>query len=45
MTEPSSFEEEVKEPMWVDSMVEEYESIVRNSAWEIVPRTVGKLVV
>ena len=26
-------------------MVEEYDSIVRNSAWEIVPRPVGKLVV
>ena len=26
-------------------MVEEYESIVRNNAWEFVPRPVGKLVV
>ena len=26
-------------------MVEEYDSIVRNIAWEIVPRPVGKLVV
>ena len=26
-------------------MVEEYDSIVRNSAWEIVPRPVGKSVV
>ena len=26
-------------------MVEEYDSIVRNNAWEIVPRPVGKLVV
>ena len=26
-------------------MVEEYESIVRNSAWEIVPRPVGKSLV
>ena len=26
-------------------MVEEYDSIVRNSAWEIVPRLVDKLVV
>ena len=26
-------------------MVEEYDSIVRNSAWEIVPRSVGKSVV
>jgi hypothetical protein len=26
-------------------MVEEYDSIVKNSAWEIVPRPVGKSVV
>jgi len=40
--EPSSFEEAVQEPTWVDAMVEEYDSIVKNSAWEIVPRPVGK---
>ena len=45
MTEPSSFEEAVEEPAWVDAMVEEYDSIVRNSAWEIVPRPEGKSVV
>ena len=44
VTEPSSFEEAVQEPTWVDAMVEEYDSIARNSAWEIVPRPVGKLV-
>ena len=41
VTEPSSFEVAAQEPTWVDSMVEEYDSIVRNSAWEIVPRSVG----
>ena len=45
MTEPSSFEEAVEDPAWVDAMVEEYDSIVRNSAWEIFPRLEGKLVV
>ena len=35
VTEPSSFEEASQEPTWVDAMVEEYESIVRNNAWEI----------
>ena len=45
MKEPSSFEEAVQEPTWVDAMVEEYDSIVKNSAWEIFPRPVGKLVV
>ena len=42
MTTPSSFEEAVQKPTWVDAMVEEYDSIVRNSAWEIVPRPMGK---
>ena len=45
VTEPYSFEEEVQEPKWVDVMVEEYDSIVKNSSWEIVPRSVGKSVV
>ena len=44
-TEPSSFEEDVEDLAWVDAMVEEYDSIVRNSAWEIVPRLEGRLVV
>ena len=42
---PSYFEEVVQQPTWVDAMVEEYESIIRNNAWEVVPRPVGKLVV
>ena len=45
VTEPSYFEEAVQEPTWVDAMVEKYDSIVRNIAWEIVPRPVGKSVV
>eukprot|EP00253_Pinus_taeda_P011066 PITA_11066 len=45
VTEPSSFEEAVEDPAWVDAMVEEYDSIVRNSAWEIVPRLEGKSMV
>jgi hypothetical protein len=43
--EPYSFQEVVKEPTWVYAMVEEYDSIVKNSAWEIVPRLVYKSVV
>ena len=35
----------MQQPTWVDAMVEEYDSIVRNSAWEVVPRLVEKLVV
>lgn len=44
-TEPSSFEELVEKPIWVDAMVEEYESIMRNSACEIFQRPEDKLVV
>ena len=35
----------MQEPTWVDTMVEEYDSIVKKSAWEIVPRPGGKSVV
>ena len=45
VTDPSSLEEAVEEPTLVDAMIEEYDSIIRNSAWEIVPRPVGKSVV
>jgi hypothetical protein len=45
VTEPSYFQEAVQDRTWVDSMVEEYDSIVKNSVWEIVPRPVDKLVV
>eukprot|EP00253_Pinus_taeda_P007230 PITA_07230 len=44
-TEPSSFEEAVQQPVWVDVMVEEYVSIVRNSVWDVVSRTENKSVV
>jgi hypothetical protein len=42
VTEPYSFQEEVQDPTWVDAMVKQYESIVKNSAWEIVPRLIDK---
>ena len=45
VTEPSSFQEAVQEPTWVDAMVEEFDSIFRNSACEIVTRLVGKSIV
>jgi hypothetical protein len=43
--EPSSFQEAVQDPTWVDAMVEEYDSIVKNSVWDIVPRPIDKSVV
>jgi hypothetical protein len=45
VTEPSSFKEAVQQPVWVDAMVEEYDSIVRNSVWDVVPRPEDKSVV
>ena len=45
VTEPSSFEEAVQQQTWVDTMVEEYDSIVRNNACDVVPRPIGKSVV
>ena len=44
-TEPSSFKEAVQQSIWVDAMVEEYDSIVRNNVWDVVPRPENKLVV
>eukprot|EP00253_Pinus_taeda_P004358 PITA_04358 len=43
--EPYSFEEAVQQPVWVDAMVEEYDSTVRNSVWDVVPRPKNKSVV
>ena len=45
VTEPSSFQEAVQDPTWVDAMVEEYDSIVKKSAWEIVPIPIDKSMV
>jgi len=42
---PSSFNKVVEKPIIVDAMVEEYESIVKNIFFEVVPRRVYKLVV
>eukprot|EP00253_Pinus_taeda_P018011 PITA_18011 len=44
-TEPSSFEEAVQQPIWVDAMVEEYDPIVRNNVLDVVPRPKNKSVV
>jgi hypothetical protein len=35
----------VQDSTWVDAMVEEYDSIFKNSVWEIAPRPVDKSVV
>ena len=46
VTEPSSSQEVVQQLVWVDAIVEEYESnIVRNSVWDVVLRLEDKSVV
>ena len=45
VTEPSSLQEAVQQPVWVDVMVEEYDAIVRNNVWDVVPRPEDKSVV
>ena len=43
--EPSYFEESMQQLVWVNAMVEENESIIRNNAWEVVPRPMGMSVI
>ena len=42
--EPTTYEEVSKHQVWMDSMMEEYQSIMKNDVWEIVPRPEGKSV-
>ena len=44
-TEPCSFKEAVQQLVWVDAMVEEYDSIVWNNVWDVVPRIEKKSIV
>ena len=43
--EPSSFKEATQHDVWQEAMVEEYDSIMKNQVWEVVPRPQGKKVV
>ena len=36
--EPSSYEEAADQKEWKDSMIEEYQSIMKNDVWNVVPR-------
>ena len=44
-SDPSSFEEAVDQRVWREAMVEEYDSIMRNEVWKVVPRLEGNSVV
>ena len=43
--ETSTFEETSAHQVWRDAMMEEYNSIMKNDVWEVVPRPEGKSVV
>ena len=43
--EPSFHGEAASQQVWKDSMTEEYQSILKNDVWDIVPRPKGKSVV
>ncbi|XP_059067905.1 uncharacterized mitochondrial protein AtMg00820-like [Cryptomeria japonica] len=43
--EPSVYEEEVKELVWVNAMNAEMNSIHKNNTWELVPLPKGKQVI
>ena len=44
-SEPSTYEEVVEQHVWKDAMVEEYQSLMKNDVWEVVPRLEAKSVV
>ena len=43
--EPTSYEEVVQKKECVEAMMEEYQSIMKNDVWDIVPKPKGKSVV
>ena len=43
--EPSNYKEASERKEWKDAMIEEYQSIMKNDVWDIVPRPEGKSVV
>ena len=44
-SKPSSFKEAAQHDVWQEAMVEEYDLIMKNQLWEVVPRPKGKKVV
>jgi hypothetical protein len=44
-SEPSTFADAFKHQVWKDAMNEEYDSILKNDVWTVVPRPHGKSVV
>ena len=44
-SKPTTYEEASIHQVWEDAMVEDYQSIMKNDVWEIVPRPKGRSVV
>ena len=42
--EPSNYEEATEKKEWKDAMIEEYQSIMKNDVWDVVPRPERKSV-
>jgi hypothetical protein len=40
--EPTCSEEAIQRKEWEDAMIEEYQSIMKNRVWEIIPRSKNK---
>ena len=43
--EPSNYEEAAERKEWKDAMIEEYQSIMKNDVWDVLPRLEGKSIV
>ena len=43
--EPSNYEEAIQNKEWKDAMIEEYQLIMKNDVWDVVPRPEGNSVV
>jgi len=43
--EPSLFTDAIKHQVWNDAVTLEYESIMKNDVWDVVPRPQDKVVV
>jgi hypothetical protein len=43
--EPTNYEEAAEKKEWKDAMIKEYQSIVKNDVWDVVPRPKEKTVV
>ena len=43
--EPTSYEESIQKKEWVEAMTKEYQSIMKNDVWDIVPKPEGKSIV